>query len=203
MDGEVGGVDVVCGHAGDEAGAQQRAECGKDEALVALLLDVVEEDVAQQIAGERGDAAAAKPGGLSRAGKADGQDDKAFGALGERSAASGARVAGISGWVSTSRRPEPAGSFHSGVAGRSGRGGRGAAGGPGLRPERAAGFPAADGREAGLRAAGRVVRIERNQRSWLIRWEFLADFACGFRGIGTASGASSHADLNTCLLIPE
>ena len=52
VDGEVGCVHVVPRHLGDEARAQQRAQRGKDQALVALLLDVVEEDVAQQIAGE-------------------------------------------------------------------------------------------------------------------------------------------------------
>jgi hypothetical protein len=29
-------------------------------------------------------------------------------------------------------------------------------------------------------ASRRLVGIERHQRSWLIRWEFLAYFACGF-----------------------
>ena len=46
---EVGGVHVVQGNAGDEPGAQQRAQRGKDQALIALLLDIVEENVAQQV----------------------------------------------------------------------------------------------------------------------------------------------------------
>ena len=73
--------------------------------------------------------------------------------------------------------------------------------GPGRRP---AGRESCGRRWSLGGASGRsVVRIERNQRSWLIRWEFLADFACGFRGIGSASGASSHAAFNTFVLIPE
>ncbi len=74
---EVGGVDVVPGHLGDEARAEEAAEGAEDEALVALLGDVVEEDVAQQVAGERGDAAALVPGGFAGAGEADGEDDVA------------------------------------------------------------------------------------------------------------------------------
>ena len=38
-----------------------------------------------------------------------------------------------------------------------------------------------------------IVQIERHQRSRLIRWEFLADLACGFGSIGGVPGASSHA----------
>src|ERR1035437_7229518 len=82
VDGEIGRVHVVCGHAGDEPGTKERTQGGKDQALVALLLDIVTEDVAQQFAGERGDAAAAEPGGLSRAGQPDGKDDKSPGGLG-------------------------------------------------------------------------------------------------------------------------
>jgi hypothetical protein len=57
-----------------------------------------------------------------------------------------------------------------------------------------------------LRAGRRFVRVERHQWGRLIRWEFLPDFACGFRSIRTASGASSHAAINPCrkpLLTPE
>ena len=66
---EVGGIHVVPGHLGDQASAQQRTQGGKDQALVALFFDVVEEDVAEQIAGQRRDAAAAEPGGFARAGQ--------------------------------------------------------------------------------------------------------------------------------------
>jgi len=41
-----------------------------------------------------------------------------------------------------------------------------------------------------------LVRIERHEGSWLIRREFLADFAGGFGGIRVVSGASSHAAFN-------
>jgi hypothetical protein len=37
---------------------------------------------------------------------------------------------------------------------------------------------ALDARWLGLSGGRRVIWIERNERSWLIRWEFLADFAC-------------------------
>ena len=49
VDGEVRGVNVVRGHAGDKTRAQQRAEGGKDQTLVALLLHIVKEDVAQKV----------------------------------------------------------------------------------------------------------------------------------------------------------
>ena len=50
--------------------------------------------------------------------------------------------------------------------------------------------------------AGRLIRIERHQRSRLIRRQFLADFACGFRQIGSAFRASSHSDFSTCFVLP-
>ncbi len=91
---------------GDEPRAQERAQRGKDQPLVALLLHIVEEDVAQQVARQRRDAAAAEPCGLARAGQADGQHHVAFGRL--RRALGGLGLGegteGISGWVSTSRR---------------------------------------------------------------------------------------------------
>jgi len=74
---EVGCVDVVPGHLGDEPGAEEAAEGAEDEALVALLGDVVEEDVAEHVRGERGDAATLVPGGFAGAGQADGEDDVA------------------------------------------------------------------------------------------------------------------------------
>ena len=43
-----------------------------------------------------------------------------------------------------------------------------------------------------------IVRIQRHQRSLLIRWEFLTDLACGFRCIRAASRASSHGAFNPC-----
>ncbi len=96
---EVGGVDVVPGHLGDEARAEEAAEGGEDEALVALLGDVVEEEGAEQVAGERGDAAALVPGGFAGAGKADGEDDVAAGLFGrDAGGCSPGGVASDSGW---------------------------------------------------------------------------------------------------------
>ncbi len=47
-----------------------------------------------------------------------------------------------------------------------------------------------------LLSGGRLlVRIKWHQRSWLIRWNFLTDLACGFRSVRCASGPSSHARL--------
>jgi hypothetical protein len=122
---------------------------------------------------------------------------RALGRLG-----SGGGVAGISGWVSSSKRPEPAGSFHSCFAGGSGRAGPPGAGDWAARPAGRLRLGLLTGRAVRRRGAPALVGIERHQRSWLIRWEFLADFACGFRSIGCASGASSHAAFNT-LSLPE
>jgi len=201
VDGEVGGVDVVPGHAGDEAGAEQGAEGGKDEALVALFFDVVEEDVAEQVAGERGDSAAAEPGGLAGAGEADCEHyvalwslRRAAGGLGLSRRRAGRlwlgfefKAAGADGLVPI----HSCGAFGTGVAflrrgplrGRLGAldGGLGAFGwglcGSGL---------------LGGLGAGPLVAVERDKRSELIGGQFLADFACGLRGIGCASGTSSH-----------
>ena len=62
---EVGRIDIVPGHPGDQPCPQRRTKGGEDEALVALLGDVVEEEVAEQVARERGDAAALVSGGLA------------------------------------------------------------------------------------------------------------------------------------------
>ena len=65
VDGEIGRVHVVCGHAGDEPGTKERTQGGKDQALVALLLDIVEENIAKQVTGERRNPAAAEPSGFA------------------------------------------------------------------------------------------------------------------------------------------
>ena len=58
---QVGGVHVVPRHLGDQPRAQQAAQSREDETLVALVGDVVEEQGAEEVAGERGDAAAFVP----------------------------------------------------------------------------------------------------------------------------------------------
>src|ERR1700679_4071633 len=89
-------VHIVPGHLGDETGAEKAAQGAEDQALVALLGDVVEEDVAQHVAGERGDAAALVPGGFAGAGEADGEDDiAARGFVGHGFGAGGGRGEGF------------------------------------------------------------------------------------------------------------
>src|SRR5579872_239572 len=79
MDGQIGGVHVVPRHARDQAGAQQGAQGGKNQALIALLGDAVEQDGAQHVAGERRHAPALEPGGFPRSRKPNGQNHHAFG----------------------------------------------------------------------------------------------------------------------------
>jgi len=73
---------------------------------------------------------------------------------------------GVSGWVSSSRRPEPAGSLHSSLAGGSWRGGRGWGWAGWVGGSRLWGWG--------------FVAVERDEWSELIGGEFLADFAGGF-----------------------
>jgi len=172
VNGEVGGVNVVQGHAGDEAGAEEGAEGGEDQALVALFLDVVKEDVAQEVAGERSDTAAAEPGGFAGAGKADCEDDEALGGLRRAACGFGFRrwnawglglgfklkAAGIGGLVP----------FHPcrGFMARRARMGLNLLHWGGL------GW--------GGSGCGGLVVVERDQGSELVGRNFLADFTCGF-----------------------
>ena len=188
--------------------AQERAQGGKDQSLVALFFDIVEEDVAQQVAGERSDASAAKPGGFAGAGQTDGQNDVSAGRLGR--AVGGFRLGWRNGGnfgLGFKLQPAGVGGFvpfrlcgpvrFGGARRRRGLGNR--------RLGRRLGGMSGRVRVAGaLGCRARIVRKERfrigrNQRSQLIRWEFLADFACGFGDIGSASGASSHAAFNLCI----
>ena len=181
MDGEVGGVDVVHGHFGDEPGAQEGAERGEDQSLVALLLDIVEEESAEHVAGERGDAAAAEPGGFAGAGQADGQHHVSLGRLaggiglrsgyGDQFGLGFHLVSSLVRGISKLAAMVGLGAMAAGCGGRRGR-----------RRRRFVGTVGGKG----------FVVIAGNQRTGLIRREFLADSASGFGEVGTASGASSH-----------
>jgi hypothetical protein len=82
VNGQIGGVHIVPGHPRNQACSQERAQCGKDQALIALLLNVVEKNVAQQVARQGRYTATPEPGCLSRAGQPYGQHYITLGSLG-------------------------------------------------------------------------------------------------------------------------
>src|SRR4051812_40521467 len=71
---QVRGINVVPRHACDQARAEQGTEGAENEVLVFLLGDVVEQQGTEQIAGERGDAAAFEPTAFAGAGQSDRQN---------------------------------------------------------------------------------------------------------------------------------
>ena len=81
MNREIGGVHIVPGHAGDQAGTQQGEQGAEDQSLVALLFHIIKKNSAQHIAGERSNAAALEPGGFPGSGQSNGQEHITFGCL--------------------------------------------------------------------------------------------------------------------------
>ena len=76
--GKVGGIDVIHGAAGDEAGLEHGAQIGKDEILEALLLGIIEKKFAQEIARERMNVVPLEPRTLAGAGESDGENHGAL-----------------------------------------------------------------------------------------------------------------------------
>ena len=68
MRGEVGSIDVVHGAARDQARTKHGAQIRKNQVLKALLVRIIEQERANQVAGERTDVVPLKPRTLARSG---------------------------------------------------------------------------------------------------------------------------------------
>jgi hypothetical protein len=191
MCGQVRRIHIIHRHPRDQPGPQQRAQRGKYQPLIALFFHIIKQNVAQQIARKWGYSAATKPGGFAGTRQTDSKDHKpfwrAFTSLRRRrnrrlrlrfnfkATGSGRLVPLRTRLLVLPRLALPALLLGLAIP---------------LRPR-------IRSRTGRLWTSTGLVRIMRNKRGRLVWWKFLAYFARGFGGIGTAFGPSSHAKLNT------